>query len=581
MFRLSVRCSHCAKEFLGSITPSLSEISCLHCNLPFPFPTAGPAEPLWLVAKGSQKAGPFSRAQLTELACSGQLARADRVLLQGTKDWQDAQAIPGLFPSIHAEPGPRLVADSAGLDADDDHIFSAHNSPTPQGPLSLRGIKVQPHFSLTLGDFQILRKLGAGGMGAVYLATQRSRDRSVALKVLSETLAGSDTFVSRFLREIEILARLDHPHIVKFLGAGQEKGIPFLAMEFIEGFSTASLVKHLGKLAVGDALYIVRQTIEALNYAGAHKIVHRDIKPENIMITRFGQTKITDLGLAKPLEEPELNLTDTGSVLGSPKYMAPEQSRNAKHADHRSDIYALGGVLYYLLTAQEPFQGATAVELLEAKEKKSITPARRLNPDVPSRLGLILDKMLAKDLKYRYQNYGDLIRDLDSLGLTHAQLSFDPTHAVPGGQLAPIYDLVEILLIDDDFDDVRLARQALAERRIPSNLVVVKDGAEARAFLRREGKFLLAPPPNLIIFGSNLSLADSLMTLEEIKLSDALSKIPLIMLSSSADTSPFFESRGYHVNLVANVPNDPNQFNDLFKSVQGLCLTVMELKVTS
>ena len=270
-------------------------------------------------------------------------------------------------------------------------------------------------------------------------------------------------------------------------------------MEFIEGFNIATLVKQRGKLSVGDALYIISQSAEAMGYAFAQKIVHRDIKPENIMITRLGHVKITDLGLAKPLDETDLDLTDSGTGLGSPKYMAPEQSRNAKQADHRSDIYALGGVLYFLLTAEEPFKGASAMELLLAKERKGFPPARRLNNEVPARLDLLIDKMLAKEPKYRYQSYADLIHDLQNLDLTNAKLSFDPSQLLPVDQVLPSSHLVEILLIDNELDDVGLVKQALEENRIPSNLVVVKDGAEARAFLRREGKFLLAPSPGLFI----------------------------------------------------------------------------------
>jgi chemotaxis family two-component system response regulator Rcp1 len=205
-------------------------------------------------------------------------------------------------------------------------------------------------------------------------------------------------------------------------------------------------------------------------------------------------------------------------------------------------------------------------------------PARRLNAEVPPRLDLIIDKMLAKDPKTRYQNYADLIGDLGNLGITHERLSFDAAELLPLDQLLPSGELVEVLLIDNDLDNARLAKQALEENHIHSNLVVVKDGAEARAFLRREGQFLLAPQPSLIIFGSQLNPVDSLLTLEEIKASETLSKIPLVVLVNSEDTGRFFEMHGYQVRVLVNVPDDPNLFDSFFKSVHGLCLTVMELK---
>ena len=325
MLHVQIACSHCQKAFLGTFTQVASEIPCPHCQLAVPFPNALPGESLWFVAKAQRKVGPFSKRHLTALAASGQLTPADMVLRQGAPKWQDAGSLSGLFPAIQDEEPPKLVTDLP-IPGSSSDIFDEAPSATPQGPLSLKGIKVRMNFSLTLGDFQIFRKLGAGGMGAVYLAQQRSVDRLVALKILSDTHAEKETFVNRFHLEVAILATLDHPNIVKFIGAGQEKGIPFFSMEFIEGFSTAALVKQKGKLAVGDALHIIRKTAEAMSYAHTHQVIHRDIKPENIMVTRLGEIKITDLGLAKSLGEMDLGLTDTGTGLGSPKYMAPEQA---------------------------------------------------------------------------------------------------------------------------------------------------------------------------------------------------------------------------------------------------------------
>jgi serine/threonine protein kinase len=580
MFRLSITCAHCHKVFQGSIAQLTTEISCPRCLLAVPFPNAPAGECVWVVAQGQHQVGPFATLQLTDLAASRQLTPEHMVLLQGASQWQEAKTVPGLFPPIDAEEMPKLVVDLPAWDSTEDALSGATTAHTPLGPLSLKGIKVNLNFSLTLGDFQIFHKVGAGGMGAVYLARQRSLDRFVALKVLSDSLASKNIFVDRFLREVTILASLDHPNIVKFIGVGQEKGIPFFAMEFIEGYSAGFLVKQKGKLAVGDALCIIQKSALGLGYVAAQKIVHRDIKPENIMITREGEIKIADLGLAKSLENLDLDLTDTGTTLGSPKYMAPEQSRNAKFADHRSDIFALGGVLYYLLTGTEPFKGETPMELALAKEKKMFVPARRLNAEVPPRLDLIIDKMLAKEPKSRYQGYAELIGDLGNLGLTHESLSFDAAELLPVDQSLPAGELVEVLLIDNDLDDARLAKQALEENHICSNLVVVKDGAEARAFLRREGPFLLAPQPGLIIFGSQLNPVDSLLTLEEIKASETLSQIPLVVLASSDDTGRFFEMHGYQVRVLVTVPDDPNLFDSFFKSVQGLCLTVMEVKPT-
>jgi serine/threonine protein kinase len=450
------------------------------------------------------------------------------------------------------------------------------------GPLSSQGIKVRPDMSLTLGDFQILKKVGAGGMGAVYRAHQVSRKRQVALKVLSRYLAAQAAYVERFYREASMLASLDHPNIVGFYGAGEEKGFPYFAMEYIDGFSAAVLLKHMGnKLAIGDVLHIVLRCAAGLRYAHERNIMHRDIKPENILITYQGDIKIADLGLAKPMNE-DLSLTDTNTSLGTPKYMAPEQARNAKHADHRCDIYALGGVLYALLTGQAPFQGSTALELLLAKERGLFPSARRLNPEVPTRLDLMVDKMLAREPKRRYQSCAELISDLERLDMAHGRLSFNPRHVLHGTRppVSPApEDLVEILLIHNDPDDILLAQQALQESGTPSNLRVVEDGREALALLRRQGKYAHAPRPNLIILGSYLLASGSLEMLEEIRHNRDLRTIPLVVLTTSPRARDVLKAHGFEVNLTVTKPDDLEDFQNLIKSVQGLSLTLVERPV--
>jgi CheY-like chemotaxis protein len=256
--------------------------------------------------------------------------------------------------------------------------------------------------------------------------------------------------------------------------------------------------------------------------------------------------------------------------------MAPEQARNAKHADARSDIYALGAVLYHFVTGEPPFQGTTGMELMLAKEQGFFTPARRLNPNVSARLGLIIDKMLAKSPKYRYQDCAALIRDLDSLGEANEHLSFNPVRMMPAGKGTVQFDLVEILLIHDDLKDILLAQQALEEKGVPSNLNIVQDGEEAVAFLQRQGRYRDAPRPNLIILGRDLHEPSSLLLLQELQDSAAFRCIPLVVLVSPGDAQEFLEKHGFHTNLTITRPQDLDQFDQLIQSVQGLCLTVVE-----
>ncbi|HEV3255693.1 MAG TPA: serine/threonine-protein kinase [Gemmataceae bacterium] len=286
------------------------------------------------------------------------------------------------------------------------------------GPASASKLKVA-----ALGEFRLVQKLGAGGMGIVYKAQQTSLDREVALKVLSKHLAENPDFVQRFQREARLMARLDHPNILRGFAVGEEKGFHYFAMEYVDGGSMEGWLKRLGKLNVGDALHVVITCARALQYAHEQGLIHRDIKPDNILLTRKGQVKVADLGLAKALTE-DVSLTRTGTAAGTPVYMSPEQGRDVKHVDGRSDIYSLGCMLYCFLTGHPPFAGETYVELLEAKEKGQHPPARRFNDDVPSRLDLFIDKMILNNVKMRYQTCAEVIKDLESLELASDTLSF-------------------------------------------------------------------------------------------------------------------------------------------------------------
>jgi serine/threonine protein kinase len=285
-----------------------------------------------------------------------------------------------------------------------------------------------PAKTSVIGDYKLTKMLGKGGMGSVYKARQISLDRDVALKVLSKDLASHPAFVQRFQREAKMMAKLDHPNILRCYDVREAMGYHFLAMEFVEGGSVQRWLKNLGKFTVGDALHIILAVSRGLEHAHEQGLVHRDIKPDNILLTKKGVIKVADLGLAKATDD-DLGLTKTGTGAGTPLYMAPEQARDAKHVDSRCDIYALGAMLYAFLTGQAPFEGTTLVELVEAKEKAKFKPIRSFNTDVPERIDLIVDKMLAKDPKHRYASCTEVVEELESLGLANEQLSFLKTTA--------------------------------------------------------------------------------------------------------------------------------------------------------
>jgi serine/threonine protein kinase len=300
-------------------------------------------------------------------------------------------------------------------------------------PSGIRPPTARPTVGSTLGDFELLEKLGEGAMGAVYRARQISFQRIVALKILFSHVASQPRLVERLYREARALAQLDHQNVVQAYGVGEEAGCHYVAMEYVEGNNLQNWLRRLGKLSVGDALAVTLAIARGLAHAHAQGFIHRDIKPENILISTGGHVKVADLGMVKADDE-DMALTQTGHALGTPWYMPLEQARNAKDIDGRSDIYALGCLLYCLLTGHPPFQGRTIVELIQAKDRGTFPTARSQNPDVPERLDLIILKAIAKTPAARYQACAELIVDLERLDLAAAHLTFVGPGAVGDGQ---------------------------------------------------------------------------------------------------------------------------------------------------
>ncbi|MCU0792688.1 MAG: serine/threonine protein kinase [Opitutaceae bacterium] len=232
--------------------------------------------------------------------------------------------------------------------------------------------EIAPHFP----NLEIMSCLGRGGMGVVYKARQKALGRLVALKLLAPERGSDPAFAGRFAREAQALARLDHPNIVTVYDSGQAGGWCYLLMEFVDGVTLRHLI-HGGRMSAREALTIVPRICDALQFAHDHGIVHRDIKPENILLDQRGQVKVADFGLAKlvgpaweapPIAgEPSLDfagdLTEAGKIMGTPRYMAPEQREDPDAVDHRADIYALGVVLYQMLTGELPDEKKTPAAL--------------------------------------------------------------------------------------------------------------------------------------------------------------------------------------------------------------------------
>jgi serine/threonine protein kinase len=244
-------------------------------------------------------------------------------------------------------------------------------------------------------------------MAIVYKARQFRPKRLVALKVIDGSLSGEETVVARFRQEQTLGARLRHPNLTAVYQTGHAAGCPYLIMEFIEGDSLDGLVGRYGPLGVAEACEIIRQAALGLLHLHEHGLVHRDVKPANVMLTRSGRVKVLDLGLALDLHQSGdlARFTSPGQFLGTPDYMAPEQCVDPHAADGRADVYGLGCTLYELLAGQPPFVGpdyGSAFQKMRAHVEAPIPQIRERRPDVPQRLAVALERMLAKDPEGRF-----------------------------------------------------------------------------------------------------------------------------------------------------------------------------------
>jgi serine/threonine protein kinase/Tfp pilus assembly protein PilF len=282
-----------------------------------------------------------------------------------------------------------------------------------------------------LGHYSIVNKIGAGGMGEVYLAQDQKLDRKVALKVLPADLSSNEQRMRRFVQEAKAASALNHPNIITIYEIGDHDSRHFIVTEFIEGETLRQRMKHQ-YIRLSDILEFAIQTAGAMAAAHAAGIVHRDIKPENIMVRRDGYIKVLDFGLAK-LTQPEGSTTDTeaptkalvdtgaGTVVGTANYMSPEQAKG-KRVDGRTDIWALGAVIYEMVTGHVPFEGETPTEVIGLILNKEPLPLARYDREAPAELERIVAKALTKDLEERYQTAKDLLVDLKRL---KRQLEFD------------------------------------------------------------------------------------------------------------------------------------------------------------
>jgi serine/threonine protein kinase len=311
----------------------------------------------------------------------------------------------------------------------------------PEENLRPRPMQQDPWLGKQLRDYVIESLVGAGGMGRVYKAKHQWLDMPVAVKIINEELAEDEAGVARFRREALAVARLNHPNIIRATDGGVEGNHFFLVTEFIHGENLSSLLKKWKQLTVADACAIICQAATALQHAHESGMVHRDVKPSNLMLTTTGQVKLLDLGLAR-FTNPGMTLTESGQVMGTLDFMAPEQAGDTRKVDIRADIYSLGCTLYCLLTGTPPFTGPeydTAVSKMLAHAEADPPPVTQFRRNVPAGVLACLTKMMQKERDDRFRTPAEVVAALApyTAKANLAALCDPAAAALPSGVLMP------------------------------------------------------------------------------------------------------------------------------------------------
>src|SRR5262249_6644059 len=261
--------------------------------------------------------------------------------------------------------------------------------------------------------YKIVRKIGSGGFGDVYLGEHTQLGRKVAIKILVESFASQGELVKRFQREARSAAALTHPNIIDIYDVGESEGLHYFVMKYIEGETLAHKMEREKKVAQGESINIMKQVADALDYAHEHDVIHRDIKPPNIMLDQFGKPVLMDFGVARVAYEA--NLTKTGTLMGTPHYLAPEQPLG-KVVDGRSDIYSLGIVFYEMLAGRPPFHDENSITVIFKHINETPAQLQTIDPELDPDLCKLVHKMIAKEPEQRYQTAGYVADELELLG---------------------------------------------------------------------------------------------------------------------------------------------------------------------
>lgn len=260
--------------------------------------------------------------------------------------------------------------------------------------------------------YQILGKLGAGAMAAVYKAKQLSLDRLVAIKILPRKYSTNPQFIERFYAEGRAAAQLNHPNIVQAYDVGQSGEFHYFVMEYVEGATVHDYITDNKRFSEKEAIDVVINIADALAHAHDKGLIHRDVKPKNIMFTPSGIAKLADLGLARAIDDKEAALAEAGKAYGTPYYISPEQVRGEVNIGPQADIYSLGATLYHMLTGNVPFNGKNPTEVMQKHLKAPLIPPDHVNPSLSGGISEVVEMMMHKSRKLRYKSCHDLLIDL-------------------------------------------------------------------------------------------------------------------------------------------------------------------------
>lgn len=419
-----------------------------------------------------------------------------------------------------------------------------------------------------IGNYDILSRLGAGGMGTVFKARHRRMKRIVALKVLSPQLCKDEGFVARFQREVETIARLGHPNIVMAYDADESESGHFLVMEFVDGRDLASFAEKNHPVPVREAVDAILQSARGLEFAHQHGIIHRDIKPANLLRDKNGIVKVTDLGLARAsatdVEDAESHgLTQAGGVVGTVDYMAPEQAVDSTTVDHRVDIYSLGATLYFLLTGKPPFSGKSVMAVLLKHREAAPLSLCEVRPDVPRALDEVFQRMMAKKADDRHPSMTAVIADLEKVmsGLTRPD--------VPPVPQAP---QMSVAIVEPSRVQSGIIRRFLEAQDIQVT-TTLGTGASALAGLQSQ-------PTDAIVCAMHLPDTTGLELAKRIRAELPDQRIGIVLISSEVDDRDSSVIGKLHKVAVVSKPFTPQQLVDALNLVTGKAVPVKVADVT-